>query len=136
MENTAAKEITDLQKKTDVLDNTEEDFRSKYISCPRFGGKRLIVACAHFDRFVSCRRECPSLKKALVDVLGFEDKVKKVYEELGRKTYGPSTKSCKYLPNKPFGCKFCNFTAKSERGLKIHMRRTHDFLEKKEGRCG
>lgn len=31
----------------------------------------------------------------------------------------------KNIPDAALGCKFCSFIAKSERGLRIHMKRTH-----------
>lgn len=36
----------------------------------------------------------------------------------------------KNLPDELLGCKICSFIAKSERGLRIHMKRTHKITAK------
>jgi predicted RNA-binding Zn-ribbon protein involved in translation (DUF1610 family) len=113
-----------------LIDSEEEVKQTEkgsdlYIGCPRFGGKRLAIACAHFDRFAACRRNCQPLSTAISTFEDFETAVKNAYENTGRRIYGPSKKSCRHLPNQKYRCPKCDFVAKSERGLKSHTTRTH-----------
>jgi predicted Zn-ribbon and HTH transcriptional regulator len=94
-----------------------------YIGCPRFGGSRFSLSCAHLDRRKGCRRYCATLKKKMEERPDFIESMKEVYKE------SPSTLPSKYsgkgLPIQPFQCDYCGFVAKSDRGLKSHITKSH-----------
>lgn len=94
-----------------------------YIGCHRFGGKRNALACAHFDRYRGCRRRCKSLEEVMKTTETFVEDVKSTYEV--RQSLLPSKHSLKGLPLEPFRCQVCDYVAKSSRGLKAHMTRSH-----------
>ena len=123
-----------------MIETEDEDLGKIAISCDRFGGTRPAVSCVHFDRYRSCRRGCLSLKKLLTERPDFAKTVEDYFEQRAEKariTGGglfecKSNQSGKNLPDPVLGCKFCNFVGKSPRGLRIHMRRTHKVILKKE----
>jgi hypothetical protein len=90
-----------------------------------------------YDRYKACRRHCTALR-AILDierdlVAVAEEYFKKKAKEkdvegdlFGTKYIG------KNIPDATLGCKFCSFIAKSERGLRIHMKRTHKVKDNKE----
>ncbi len=105
-----------------------------FIDCTRFGGKRPAPACVHFDRYKSCRRWCTTLRKHMEDTPDFLEKVEKVYtkkknaaaeEYVQQQLFMPTKHSGKGLPDPELSCKVCKFVARSPRGLRIHMKRTH-----------
>ena len=103
--------------------NEEREWR---IHCVRFGGTRNSLACAHYDRYRSCRKNCAELKKIVDEHEDFEDKVAALFKD--RKTFLSSNYSCKGIPSSkevPFKCHICGYVAKSERGLKSHKTRSH-----------
>lgn len=95
-----------------------------YISCPRFGGRRLALSCVHYDRYRGCRRNCVSLKKHLAEHGNLKELVEEHFAD--RETFLPSNNSGKNVPDPERACKFCDFVGKSVRGLMIHYRRTHN----------
>lgn len=83
-----------------------------------------------YDRYKACRRHCSALR----GILDIEKDLIAVAEEyFKKKTIGKEAEGdlfgTKYIgkniPDAQLGCKFCSFIAKSERGLRIHMKRTH-----------
>ena len=109
------------------------DFKAHYIGCPRFKGQRSAAACILFDRYKVCRRRCKSLESHLKKEPDLVEKVKEYLEGRKEKKQTKSLlnglKSFKFfgknLPNNNLNCKYCNFVASSERGLKTHLKRTH-----------
>lgn len=106
------------------------DFKLHYIKCPRFHGCRSAAACVLFDRYKICRRRCKSLEAHLKKHPELTEKVKgyleKRKEKKERRNFLRDWKFFgKNLPGNKFNCKLCDFVARSERGLKIHMKRTH-----------
>lgn len=87
-----------------------------------------------YDRYKACRRHCAALKEVLdkePDLVAQADEYfkkktqeKEVVDLFGTKFLG------KNLPDAIFGCKMCAFIAKSERGLRVHMTRTHKINSK------
>lgn len=107
--------------------------RDHYIECPRNSGSRCAACCVLYDRYKACRRRCASLRKHLAAYPDLPDKAREHFEERKKedknKTYSLLGDHCKFagthLPNEKFGCTKCEFVAKSERGLKVHMKRSH-----------
>jgi len=82
-----------------------------------------------YDRYKACRRHCPSLRvitKELPDIVKIAEAyfAKKSQVEEGKDLFGVRYIG-KNLPDADLGCKICKFIAKSPRGLRIHMKRTH-----------
>jgi hypothetical protein len=105
-----------------------------FIECERFGGKRPAPACVHFDRFKTCRRWCTALRKHMEKTPSFLEKVTAIYspkkestteEYFQHQLFMPRKHSGKGIPDPELGCKICKFVAKSPRGLRTHMTRTH-----------
>lgn len=107
--------------------------RDHYIECPRIGGSRCAACCVFYDRYKACRRHCASLRKHLLVYPDLPDKARQHFEERKKdtKTLSHTLDSELYksagtnLPTEKFGCSLCKFIAKSERGLKVHMKRSH-----------
>jgi len=100
-----------------------------FIKCERFGGRRPAPACVHFDRYKPCRRGCLTLAKWMKDNPDYEAIVAKAYGAKP-KTFAAarvmtSKHSGKALPKEGTACKRCRFVAKTPRGLKVHMTRSH-----------
>lgn len=116
-----------------MSEGTVLDFKSHYIECPRFKGQRSAAACILFDRYKICRRRCKTLESHLKDNRDLTEKVKGYVDERkenkNTKLFLGGWKSCRFfgqnLPNDNLNCKYCNFVASSERGLKVHLKRTH-----------
>jgi hypothetical protein len=104
-----------------------------YIECPRFGGTRCAACCVFFDRYKTCRRKCAPLGKHLIKYSELPEQAKNHFEERKKKedSFAASLPAELFksagenLPNAKFGCNICKFIAKSERGLKVHMKRSH-----------
>lgn len=100
-----------------------------FVSCPRFGGTRMAPVCVHADRYRFCRRSCSSIEKLLKDRPDFLEEAKDFYEKYAKdkNLKAPTTKSwIKHGAPKPkISCPHCSFKAKSERGLKAHITRSH-----------
>jgi hypothetical protein len=105
-----------------------------YISCSRFGGRRYALSCVHFDKYRTCRRRCVGLQLLLNNTPEFLEKSKEYFKERDLKREGLLIKtffdmkhehSGKQLPDPHLACNFCNFIAKTERGLRIHRKRSH-----------
>lgn len=119
-----------------MIENGIEGFIEVTLPCSRFGGTRPAVCCVHFDRYRNCRRNCSELKKLLIQRPDFAKLVEDYFAERSKKPVSEgglfeckSSQSGKNLPDPLLGCKYCNFIAKSPRGLKIHMRRTHKKIQ-------
>lgn len=99
------------------------------ISCPRTGGTKMAIVCIHYDCYRFCRKNCASLNALIKKNPEILEKINKILATRGKeKNQGVlfETKfSGKNIPNPSLRCKWCRFTAKSERGLKIHYKRTH-----------
>ena len=107
-----------------------------FISCSRFNSTRCALCCVVFDRYKVCRRHCKELKGHLKEHPDLAETARQQFEESKNKninsgnlfTIGDKGKFAgKNLPDEVLGCKICDFTAKSERGLRVHMRRSHKF---------
>lgn len=109
------------------MEHKNIDFDQHFIACPATGGTRCAACCVYFDRYKGCRRHCASLNKHLTANPTLIEEVRKYYEE--KKKTKPQEDANKFfgqfLPTPELNCMFCKFIAKSARGLKIHMRRTH-----------
>ena len=107
------------------------DLSSHLLDCSRFGGRRCAVSCVHLDRYRVCRRHCASLRDHLGINPGFMEDVNTYYKnkDLIKSTHLPlllkHEYTGKYLPDAKLACTYCDFIAKSERGLKIHLKRSH-----------
>lgn len=83
-----------------------------------------------YDRYKACRRHCAALR---VHIESHPELIEQAKDYFKKKTEDNEEKSdlfgVKYigknLPDARLGCKMCSFIAKSERGLRIHMKRTH-----------
>jgi len=105
-----------------------------FIACIRYGGSRCAACCVVFDRYKVCRRHCKALKKHLEEHPDFTAAAMKQFEESKVKNInkgdlfvlGNAGKFAgKNLPDEVLGCRICSFIAKSPRGLRIHMKRSH-----------
>lgn len=111
-----------------------EDLGRVMVPCDKFGGTRPAACCVRFDKYKSCRRRCFELKKILIQNPDFAKKVEEHFasrvkrcDVVGASLFeSKSSQSGKNLPDPVLGCKYCNFIGKSVRGLKVHMRRTHN----------
>lgn len=100
------------------------------MQCPRYGGTRSALCCVSYDRYKACRRHCTALR-AILDIE--KDLVAVAEEYFKNKTKGKNVEGDlfgtkflgKNIPDPALGCRFCSFVAKSERGFRIHMKRTH-----------
>ena len=88
-----------------------------------------------YDRYKACRRHCTALRALLEKE---PDLVAQAEEYFSKKAKGKEELDLfgakyigKNLPDAVLGCKNCPFIAKSERGLRIHMKRTHRIDTKK-----
>lgn len=107
-----------------VTEETEEI--DIFIKCPRFGGTRNGLACAHYDRYRACRRTCESLAELIKKYEDFDGKVSSCFAE--RSSFMTSRSSCKFLPvekESEFKCVGCGYLAKSARGMRSHITRSH-----------
>jgi len=106
------------------------------IDCPRFGGVRLAASCCTQDRYKSCRRRCKVLAQHLKEYPNLPNMAKDHYKV----RYKDSTLMLCYMksagknlpPDPTLECRLCGFVAKSLRGLKTHMGRTHELFDKKK----
>ena len=105
-----------------------------FIPCTRYSSTRCALCCVIFDRYKVCRRHCKELKNHLSKHPDLTEKAIRQIEE--RKTENINKANLfdmanvgkyagKNLPDEILGCRVCSFIAKSPRGLKIHMRRSH-----------
>lgn len=82
-----------------------------------------------YDRYKACRRHCSALKEMIATVPDLVDKATEYFQKKTQSPEGVDLFGVKYLgknlPDELLACKICDFIAKSERGLKIHMKRTH-----------
>jgi len=103
-------------------------FEEHYVACSAHGGTRCAACCVYFDRYKGCRRHCASLNQHLKANPTLMEEVTEYYEnkkkgktpENGSKFFG------QFLPDPVLSCTYCKFIAKSVRGLRIHLRRTHN----------
>ena len=90
-----------------------------------------------YDRYKACRRHCSALR-AILDIE--KDLVAVAEEYFKKKTIGKEAEGdlfgTKYIgkniPDAQLACRFCSFIAKSARGLRIHLKRTHKVKDNKE----
>ncbi len=103
-----------------------------FIACPRFGGRRPAPACMHYDRYRLCRKKCKSLEAfikknpsspELVKAIQAKETAETRYEQPS--LFLPTKFSGKNLPDFALQCRLCVFVGKTERGLKIHLKRKH-----------
>lgn len=107
-----------------------------FIECPRFGGSRPAPACVHYDRYRLCRKKCKSLEAYLKNNKDFQKELDHLKEKEKNKLRYKQPDlftqkfSGKNLPDSSLRCSACRFTAKSDRGLKIHKKRSHSVKTK------
>jgi len=110
------------------MEDTTLKFEEHYIACPLTSGTRCAACCVYFDRYKGCRRHCASLNQHLKANPTLIEEVTKYYER--KKSDKPSDTSNKFfgqfLPSPELNCPYCKFIAKSARGLRVHLRRTHN----------
>lgn len=97
-----------------------------FIKCPRFGGTRNGLSCAHYDRYRGCRKSCESLAGLIVKYEDFAGAVRECFSE--RHSYMTARSSCKNLPveeESDYKCEACGYIAKSARGMRAHLTRSH-----------
>ena len=83
-----------------------------------------------YDRYKACRRHCSILKEVLDEHKELVNIAKEYFEQKKKAITGDTKFLGENLPDNLLGCNICNFIAKSERGLKIHMKRTHKLPAK------
>jgi hypothetical protein len=83
-----------------------------------------------YDRYKTCRRHCSILKEVLDKHKDLINIAKEYFEQKKATIRGDTKFLGENLPDNLLGCNICNFIAKSERGLRIHMRRTHKLPPK------
>lgn len=109
-------------------------FEDHYIDCPIMQGKRCAACCVYFDRYKGCRRHCASLNQHLKTSPTFMEEVTQYYEtkksNSKKETEGETKFFGQFLPSPELNCPYCKFIAKSARGLRVHLRRTHGKKEK------
>jgi hypothetical protein len=89
-----------------------------------------------YDRYKTCRRHCSILRALLEQHKELLLEAKEYFESKKKDNTDPfpvleDTKFLgENLPDNTLGCMICNFIAKSPRGLKIHLKRTHKIPSK------
>ena len=109
-------------------------FEEHFIVCPIKGGTRCAACCVYFDRYKGCRRHCASLNKHLKANPTLMEAVTQYYEEKKKEKVKGSGNDFfgQFLPDLELTCPYCKFIGKSPRGLRIHLRRTHNRIITKE----
>lgn len=95
------------------------------IKCMRFGGYRYAASCVSFDRYRACRRRCPTLQKLMEDEPDFATKTAEKMKDRPEQPLLSAKFAGSNLPDAKLACRYCNFIAKTERGLRVHMKRSH-----------
>jgi hypothetical protein len=96
-----------------------------YIACPKFGGYRTAPACIVLDRYRICRRKCTSLERYLKDHPEGAKEAEDAAKHKSPALIKVSHHAGQSLPDAALRCSVCLYQARSERGLKTHLTRSH-----------
>ena len=103
------------------------------IFCPKYGNWRHAVNCVLDDRYKTCRKTCGALEAHIKQNEGFILRAKKKLRSIRAKKknlfnlFHNRKFALKGLPDFDHACRAfrCSFIAKTVRGLKSHITRSH-----------